>query len=179
MRFGNPLFHVGYVYMEFGGVPSQRMEHFHKQGVECAKRGGARVLRWYTTQACNATLKGSIRHHGLDLVDRLGVPYRRLRRHAARRVGRARTEGEGTRLASRNPSFNGAPDDRKRASSVRRASANRPREPLRSSFPMSKNEGFVPDGRGQLMADIAPSRNARLAAHLAAHLALLHGRDVP
>ena len=123
--------------------------------------------------------KGSIRHHGLDLVDRLGVPYRRLRRHAARCVGRARAEGEGTRLASRNPCFDGATNDRERASPVPRASANRRREPLRSSFPMSKNEGFRPVGRGQLMADIAPPRNARLAAHSAAHSALLHGRDVP
>jgi len=96
--------------------------------------------------------KGLVRHHGLDLVDRLGVPGGRLRRHAACRVGRARAQGEGTRLAIP--------------------------ELLRSSFPMSKNEGPGPVGPGELMADIASPSNARSAAHLGAHLAQLQGRGI-
>ena len=112
--------------------------------------------------------KGSIRHHGLDLVDRLGVPYRRLRRHAARRVSRAGAEGEGTRLVDTSlralPAKKESPLPAKRSAAVLSDAfqADRQRHPLHSIVPMSKNEDFRSDGRGQLMAEIAPSRNFRV-----------------
>ena len=65
--------------------------------------------------------KGLVRHHGLDLVDRLGVPGRRLRRHASRRIGRACAKGEGAGLVAFAGKFRRASGLRKRAAWSRSA----------------------------------------------------------
>ena len=103
--------------------------------------------------------KGLVRHHGLDLVDRLGVPDGRLRRHASRCVGRDGAQGEGTGLDIPNE-IHGRVFEVHGRLLPRGPVVQRWRKPLRCPLPMSKNEGFVPNGHGHLMADITTTVDA-------------------
>jgi len=104
---------------------------FQNKGLNafCRSRHGSCIGTLRKSASCFR--KGPSPHHGLDLVDRLVVPNRRIRRHAAGRIGRPRAKGEGARLVSFEENFHRTSGLRRHAASTPSVCMHAQRERLR------------------------------------------------
>jgi len=110
-----------------------------------------------------SSFEGCSPYHGLDLVDRLGVPDWRLRRHVARRIGHSCAKGEGARLARTHDHYVALPVNGRRRSCPMLLSRVGSDSHCASGCACPRMRASSLVGRGQVMEDIALQDSARPA----------------